>query len=47
MVFSEGVVVVFGEGDGGGSGFGLWLDGWLEVLGVDWVIYGVYILGVL
>ncbi|KAM9209237.1 coiled-coil domain-containing protein 43 isoform 1-T1 [Dugong dugon] len=35
------------EGDGGGSGFGMWLDGRLEALGVDRAVYGAYILGVL
>ncbi|XP_068932235.1 coiled-coil domain-containing protein 43 isoform X2 [Petaurus breviceps papuanus] len=33
-----------GEGDGG---FGPWLDGRLEALGVDWAVYGAYIRGVL
>nr|KAF6455159.1 coiled-coil domain containing 43 [Rousettus aegyptiacus] len=36
-----------GEGDGGGSGFGSWLDERLEALGVDRAVYGAYILGVL
>ncbi|PNI17725.1 CCDC43 isoform 1, partial [Pan troglodytes] len=36
-----------GEGDGGGSGFGSWLDGRLEALGVDRAVYGAYILGIL
>uniref|UniRef100_A0A8C9Q6S1 Coiled-coil domain-containing protein 43 n=1 Tax=Spermophilus dauricus TaxID=99837 RepID=A0A8C9Q6S1_SPEDA len=35
------------ESDGQGRGFGSWLDGWLEMLGVDQAIYGAYILGVL
>ncbi|KAF6092782.1 coiled-coil domain containing 43 [Phyllostomus discolor] len=35
------------EGDGEGSGFGSWLDGRLEALGVDRAVYGAYILGVL
>ncbi|XP_027729127.1 coiled-coil domain-containing protein 43 isoform X1 [Vombatus ursinus] len=33
-----------GEDDGG---FGPWLDGRLEALGVDWAVYGAYIRGVL
>uniref|UniRef100_A0A8C5YSS3 Coiled-coil domain-containing protein 43 n=1 Tax=Marmota marmota marmota TaxID=9994 RepID=A0A8C5YSS3_MARMA len=36
-----------GESDGGGGGFGSWLDGRLEALGVDQAVYGSYILGVL
>lgn len=36
-----------GESDEAGSGFGSWLDGRLEALGVDQAIYGAYILGVL
>ncbi|XP_011375445.1 coiled-coil domain-containing protein 43 isoform X2 [Pteropus medius] len=36
-----------GEGDGGGSSFGSWLDERLEALGVDRAVYGAYILGVL
>ncbi|MBZ3884811.1 Coiled-coil domain-containing protein 43 [Sciurus carolinensis] len=43
----EEVVAVSRESDGGGKGFGSWLDGWLEVLGVDQAIYGAYIRGVL
>uniref|UniRef100_G3TJT7 Coiled-coil domain-containing protein 43 n=1 Tax=Loxodonta africana TaxID=9785 RepID=G3TJT7_LOXAF len=35
------------EGDGGGCAFGIWLDGRLEALGVDRVVYSAYILGVL
>ncbi|KAM6174473.1 coiled-coil domain-containing protein 43 [Erethizon dorsatum] len=34
-------------GDRGGGGFGYWLDGRLEALGVDRAVYGAYILGVL
>uniref|UniRef100_A0A2K5ETV5 Coiled-coil domain-containing protein 43 n=1 Tax=Aotus nancymaae TaxID=37293 RepID=A0A2K5ETV5_AOTNA len=44
---SEVTAVVPGEGDGGGGGFGSWLDGRLEALGVDRAVYGAYILGVL
>lgn len=36
-----------GECDGGGSGFGSWLDGRLEALGMDRAVYGAYILGIL
>uniref|UniRef100_A0A8D2DGC8 Coiled-coil domain-containing protein 43 n=1 Tax=Sciurus vulgaris TaxID=55149 RepID=A0A8D2DGC8_SCIVU len=36
-----------GESDGGGGGFGSWLEGWLEALGMDQIVYGSYILGVL
>uniref|UniRef100_A0A8D2CZN9 Coiled-coil domain-containing protein 43 n=1 Tax=Sciurus vulgaris TaxID=55149 RepID=A0A8D2CZN9_SCIVU len=43
----EEAVAASSESDGGGKGFGSWLDGWLEVLGVDQAIYGAYILGVL
>jgi hypothetical protein len=35
------------KSDGGGGGFGSWLDGRLEALGVDQAVYGAYILGVL
>lgn len=42
---SEVAGAVFGEGDGGG--FGSWLDGRLEALGVDRAVYAAYILGVL
>ncbi|MBZ3882598.1 Coiled-coil domain-containing protein 43 [Sciurus carolinensis] len=35
------------ESDGGGGGFGSWLEGRLEALGVDQTVYGSYILGVL
>lgn len=42
---SEVAPAVLGEGDGGG--FGSWLDGRLEALGVDRAVYGAYILGVL
>ncbi|XP_012516973.1 PREDICTED: coiled-coil domain-containing protein 43 isoform X1 [Propithecus coquereli] len=35
------------SGDGGSGGFGSWLDGRLEALGVDRAVYGAYILGVL
>lgn len=43
---SEVAAAASGEGDGG-SGFGSWLDGRLEALGVDRAVYGAYILGVL
>ncbi|KAG3289042.1 hypothetical protein H1C71_025389 [Ictidomys tridecemlineatus] len=36
-----------GQSDGGGGGFGSWLDRRLEALGVDQAGYGSYILGVL
>lgn len=42
---SEVAAAVLGEGDGGG--FGSWLDGRLEALGVDRAVYAAYILGVL
>ncbi|XP_040591133.1 coiled-coil domain-containing protein 43-like [Mesocricetus auratus] len=42
---SEVAAAVLGEGDG--RGFGSWLDGRLEALGVDRAVYGTYILGVL
>lgn len=42
---SEVAAAVPGEGDGGG--FGSWLDGRLEALGVDQAVYRAYILGVL
>lgn len=42
---SEVAAAVLGEGDG--AGFGSWLDGRLEALGVDRAVYGAYILGVL
>ncbi|NP_001094198.1 coiled-coil domain-containing protein 43 [Rattus norvegicus] len=42
---SEVAAAVLGEGDGGG--FGSWLDGRLEALGVDQAVYRAYILGVL
>ncbi|XP_034363229.1 coiled-coil domain-containing protein 43 [Arvicanthis niloticus] len=42
---SEVAAAVAGEGDGGG--FGSWLDGRLEALGVDRAVYAAYILGVL
>ncbi|GAB1296909.1 Coiled-coil domain-containing protein 43 [Apodemus speciosus] len=42
---SEVAAANFGEGDGGG--FGSWLDGRLEALGVDRDVYAAYILGVL
>lgn len=42
---SEVAPVVLAEGNGGG--FGSWLDGRLEALGVDRAVYGAYILGVL
>ncbi|XP_026643772.1 coiled-coil domain-containing protein 43-like [Microtus ochrogaster] len=42
---SQVATAVLGEGDGGG--FGSWLDGRLEALGVDQAVYGSYILGVL
>ncbi|KAK7799327.1 hypothetical protein U0070_020987 [Myodes glareolus] len=46
MAAPSGVApAVLGEGDGGG--FGSWLDGRLEALGVDRAVYGAYILGVL
>ncbi|KAL6044575.1 hypothetical protein STEG23_035203 [Scotinomys teguina] len=41
----EVAAAVLSEGDGGG--FGFWLDGRLEALGVDRAVYGAYILGVL
>ncbi|XP_007093876.2 coiled-coil domain-containing protein 43 isoform X2 [Lynx canadensis] len=44
---SEVAAAASGENDGGGSGFGSWLDGRLEALGVDRAVYGAYILGVL
>nr|XP_017526474.2 coiled-coil domain-containing protein 43 isoform X2 [Manis javanica] len=44
---SEESAAASNEGDGGGSGFGSWLDGRLEALGVDRAVYGAYILGVL
>ncbi|XP_007953431.1 coiled-coil domain-containing protein 43 [Orycteropus afer afer] len=44
---SEAAAAVCAESDGGGSGFGMWLDGRLEALGVDRAVYGAYILGVL
>ncbi|PNI17729.1 CCDC43 isoform 5 [Pan troglodytes] len=44
---SEVATIAPGEGDGGGSGFGSWLDGRLEALGVDRAVYGAYILGIL
>lgn len=44
---SEVPAAASNEGDGGGSGFGSWLDGRLEALGVDRAVYGAYILGVL
>ncbi|EFB29824.1 hypothetical protein PANDA_008460, partial [Ailuropoda melanoleuca] len=44
---SEVAAAAPGEDDGGGSGFGSWLDGRLEALGVDRAVYGAYILGVL
>ncbi|XP_069337634.1 coiled-coil domain-containing protein 43 isoform X2 [Eulemur rufifrons] len=40
-------VVSAASGDGGSGGFGSWLDGRLEALGVDRAVYGTYILGVL
>ncbi|XP_052613639.1 coiled-coil domain-containing protein 43 isoform X3 [Peromyscus californicus insignis] len=42
---SEVAAAVLSEGDG--AGFGSWLDGRLEALGVDRAVYGAYILGVL
>lgn len=44
---SEADAASSGEGDGRGSGFGSWLDGRLEALGVDRAVYGSYILGIL
>uniref|UniRef100_A0A8D1KAR8 Coiled-coil domain-containing protein 43 n=1 Tax=Sus scrofa TaxID=9823 RepID=A0A8D1KAR8_PIG len=44
---SEVAAAASGESEEGGSGFGSWLDGRLEALGVDQAIYGAYILGVL
>ncbi|EPY89699.1 hypothetical protein CB1_000085004 [Camelus ferus] len=44
---SEEAAAAAGENDGVGSGFGSWLDGRLEALGVDRAVYGTYILGVL
>ncbi|XP_005394591.1 PREDICTED: coiled-coil domain-containing protein 43 isoform X2 [Chinchilla lanigera] len=44
---SEAAAASSCPGDGGGGGFGSWLDGRLEALGVDRAVYGAYILGVL
>ncbi|XP_053426635.1 coiled-coil domain-containing protein 43-like isoform X2 [Nycticebus coucang] len=47
VVPGEVAAATSGKGDGGSGGFGLWLDGQLEALGVDRAIYGAYILDVL
>uniref|UniRef100_A0A8C0MDE2 Coiled-coil domain-containing protein 43 n=1 Tax=Canis lupus familiaris TaxID=9615 RepID=A0A8C0MDE2_CANLF len=44
---SEVPAAASGKGGGGDGGFGSWLDGRLEALGVDRAVYGAYILGVL
>lgn len=44
---SEVPAAASGKGGGEDGGFGSWLDGRLEALGVDRAVYGAYILGVL
>nr|XP_025842656.1 coiled-coil domain-containing protein 43 isoform X2 [Vulpes vulpes] len=44
---SEVPAAASGKDGGGDGGFGSWLDGRLEALGVDRAVYGAYILGVL
>ncbi|CAK7290310.1 Coiled-coil domain-containing protein 43 [Vulpes lagopus] len=44
---SEVPAAASGKDGGGDDGFGSWLDGRLEALGVDRAVYGAYILGVL